>query len=369
MKFKKRSIAMITGGASVEHTISIQSAQKIMQSIIEHHDIVLIYISPQGDWRYINDTALFMGHPVTIEAIQPLLSEESVALMPHPQGGCIINTQGHTLAKFDVALPMCHGTYGEDGCLQGMLNLINVPFIGTDVQGASIAMNKSLSKTLAKHHGVHVANHLLATPNDRPNKSLIQQAIGYPLFVKPNHLGSSLGISHVHHESEVDAAIDKALSLDHEVLIEQAIVGREIECGLLDVNGQIHAGLPGEICSPNHFYSFSEKYLSSSKSQVCCPAQLDEYLTVQRLAIDVFKALKLESFARIDFFLSKDHQWYFNEANPIPGFTNISMFPLSIEASGISYIAMFDAMLDYAFSRHARKQKNYQLIHNQLIYS
>lgn len=369
MKFKKYHIAVITGGASVEHEISIQSAQKIITSIIEHHEITLIYITREGAWRHIEDVSLFMTTPPKIETVEPLLSKQAVTFFPYQNGGCLMNSKGNVLSLFDVALPMCHGTYGEDGCLQGMLNMLNIPFIGSDVLGASIAMNKALSKELVENRGIHVARHLLATHNFRPSQGVVEEEIGYPLFVKPNNLGSSLGISHVHEESELYPAINKALCFDHEVLIEEAITGREIECGILVMNGLPHVGVPGEIRSPNHFYSFSEKYLSSSKSQVCCPADIEPTGKAQYFALEAYRALKLQSFARIDFFLDDDGTWYFNEANPIPGFTDISMFPLSIQASGVSYMAMFEAMLEYAFIRHKKKQKNLHMAYDEKIYS
>ncbi|HUD44651.1 MAG TPA: D-alanine--D-alanine ligase family protein [Patescibacteria group bacterium] len=314
---KKLKVAILFGGKSAEHEVSIQSAKNVYNALDKNkYDIVMIGINRDGQWE-IDD-----------------------------------------IKKFDVIFPVLHGPFGEDGTIQGLLKTINLPFVGSDVLGSAIGMDKDVAKRLLKETKIPVVPFLTFAKSSKISFEQIVKKFGLPFFVKPANLGSSVGISKVHSENEFKQAIIKAFSYDNKILIEQYIKGREIECSVLGNDDPI-ASIPGEIIPSHEFYDYAAKYLDENGAMLKIPAELSQEIikTIQKLAIKTFKTLCLQGMARVDFFLSQKNKLYVNEVNTIPGFTNISMYPKLWEASGMPQKQLLDRLIELALERHERQTK------------
>jgi D-alanine-D-alanine ligase len=256
--------------------------------------------------------------------------------------------------------PVLHGPFGEDGTIQGLLKLANLPFVGASVLGSAIGMDKDVMKRLLRDASIPVGRfHAYdRTTADRIQFSHIKKALGQPLFVKPANLGSSVGISKVASRPELEAAVKKAFRFDNKILIEEFIEGREIECSVLG-NDDPMASLPGEIVTGHNFYSYEAKYIDDQGSRLEIPAKLPRATvkSVQEIAITTYKTLCCEGMARVDFFVKNDGQVLVNEINTIPGFTQISMYPKMWEASGIPYPKLIDRLIQLALQRFRREQR------------
>ncbi|AHE66147.1 D-alanine--D-alanine ligase [Legionella oakridgensis ATCC 33761 = DSM 21215] len=276
---------------------------------------------------------------------------------------------GRLAIAADVVFPVVHGPLYEDGCLQGLLKLVNVAFVGCSVLASAIGMDKDMARRLACKNGLKSARYRLLSWHSQASemKSLCQQIaaeLGWPLFVKPCSMGSSVGIHKAKNMDELLSAIDDARRYDEEILIEEFISGREIELAVLENVIPTMApkvSIAGEICvhHVDGFYSYTAKYLESDQTELHVPAQLDEalLLRLQQTAADVFITLKCKGMARVDFFVSDDGQIYFNEINTLPGFTPISMYPKLWQASGLSYSALMDQLIQIAMVHHHNRQK------------
>ena len=263
---------------------------------------------------------------------------------------------------------MIHGTYGEDGCLQGFFELLDIPYVGANVIGSAIAMDKEITKRLLMLEKIPVTKFIILKKEDKlaERKRKVNQAIKefhFPLFIKPVCLGSSVGISKIFSKKEINKAIEEAFKYDNRIMIERFVRGREIECSVLG-NSDPKASLPGEIKSRS-FYSYEAKYLNSEEAELLVPAPLSEKIIkkVQKLSIKVFKILKLQGMARIDFFLKPNGQLIVNEANTIPGFTQISMYPKLWQISGIKYSKLLNELIQLSIENFNNKNKlkrNYQ---------
>ena len=316
-------VALIFGGRSGEHEISLRSAESIKRALDSaRYTLAEFFIDKAGKW-----------HPAPI--------------IPEPGAN----------PGIDVAFPMLHGTFGEDGTLQGLLELAGLPYVGSDVLSSAAAMDKAVTKRLCLQAGLPVVPHVVLSRGAR----ITQVPFGFPMFVKPANLGSSVGIRKVKNNQELATAIEHAGQYDRKILIEKGVNGREFECGVLAAS-ETRASVPCEIIPSQDFYTYEDKYLLD-KARIELPARLDERQTseIQRLAVACFDALGCEGLARVDFLMeAATGQIYINEINTIPGFTSISMYPKMFEYSGIPYADLLGILIESALRRaETRGQTQY----------
>ncbi|EIT83800.1 D-alanyl-alanine synthetase A [Fictibacillus macauensis ZFHKF-1] len=356
---QKRRVGLIFGGKSAEHEVSLQSAKNVLEAI-DHtkYEVVLIGIDKGGHW-HINDAADFLLHENDPKHIALKKTAEGIQLLPGEQKYQLQSTNtANLLDQLHVVFPLVHGTLGEDGSMQGMLRMANLPFVGSSVLGSAVCMDKDIAKRLLRDAGLAVANWRTYTRATRHTISFqtLKEELGLPFFIKPANQGSSVGVSKVESEQTFAAAIDEAFRYDHKVLIEEAVVGREIECAVLG-NEQPKASILGEIIANGSFYSYDAKYIDETGATLQIPADLSEEVTAQAqiAAIAAFTALNCEGFARVDFFLTPQHKLIINEVNTIPGFTKISMYPKLWEHSGLAYSDLIDSLLQLAIERHQQE--------------
>jgi D-alanine-D-alanine ligase len=353
----KLRVGVIYGGRSGEHEVSVVSAASIIKHLDRNlYEAVPIRIEKNGRW------ILAEKAPTAISAGEVSPAEPTgVALQP------VEPTAAISEGGVDVVFPVLHGPYGEDGTVQGLLELANVPYVGAGVLGSAVGMDKAVMKTLFAAHGLPMVQHITVIRHEweRDSKEIttrVADGLGYPVFVKPANLGSSVGISRATSDEKLSEAVELALQFDRKVVIEAAAPhAREIECAVLG-NDEPMASVPGEIIvtHPDGFYSYNAKYLDPDGSSWKIPADLPAETTarVQRLSIEAFRALELAGMARVDFFLDNETgALYLNEVNTIPGFTAISMYPKMWEASGIPYPALITRLIRLAMERHAEKQR------------
>jgi len=322
---QKIHLAVIFGGKSAEHEVALQSAKNIIKAIDNtKYRVVLIKIDKGGRWFFVPEKK-----PVTIN----LGSKKP-------------------LGNIDIVFPVLHGPYGEDGTVQGLLELLGIPFVGSGVLGSAIGMEKDITKRLLKQAGLPVANYLVLHKNETIDFKKVKAFLGLPFFVKPANLGSSIGITKVSKEEEFVEALKNAFLHSPKILIEECIKGREIECSVLGNNNPI-ASLPGEIIPQHSFYSYEAKYIDPNGAILRAPAILEKRVIekIQELAIKTFKILCCFGMARVDFFLKEDNELLVNEVNTIPGFTKISMYPKLWEVSGIPYPKLIDKLIQLGLER------------------
>jgi len=361
---KKIRVAVLFGGRSAEHEVSLQSAKSIIEAIDrEKYEVVPIAIDKTGQW-YLNDASRLLLNAEDPKQIKLNNgSRNAVALVPAPaekQEQLISLTKQVPVDPIDVIFPVLHGTYGEDGTVQGLLKLANIPFVGPSVLGSAVGMDKDVTKRLLRDAGIPIAKFLVFErwKRDQIRFADVKEQLGLPMFVKPANLGSSVGVSKVKRKEDFDQALAEAFRFDTKILIEEGIDGREIECSVLG-NEQPIVSIPGEITPTHEFYSYDAKYIDEKGAALQIPANLppDKVSAVQDLAVRAFKALCLEGMARVDCFLDKNGQFFVNELNTIPGFTKISMYPKLWEASGIPYSELIDRLIQLAIGRWEREQQ------------
>ncbi|WP_241607284.1 D-alanine--D-alanine ligase [Rosenbergiella australiborealis] len=355
----KQRVGIIFGGKSAEHQVSLQSARNILEAIDKtKFDVVLLGITKQGQWcSYHVDH--FLENPTDPKRISLAHEEGELQLQPGHAQAITSNSVSH-LAKLDVIFPIVHGTLGEDGTLQGLLRTLNLPFVGSDVLGSAISMDKDVTKRLLRDAGLNVAPFITLTPSnvDTVNLDDVIQQLGLPLFVKPANQGSSVGVSKVETQAQLLPAIQEALRFDRKILIEKAIIGREVECAVLG-NEQPKASRCGEIELADQFYSYETKYINEQGAQVKVPAAIDDQTEalIQRIALKAFQTVECFGLARVDVFLTPDNEVIINEINTLPGFTNISMYPKLWQASGLAYQDLITTLIELAIERHQQQTK------------
>ena len=363
---RKLRVGIFFGGRSAEHEVSLQSARNVVNAADpSKYEIVPIGITKEGQWRVGLPPKGSVGSS-TLEAV--LNSGQEVLPAVSPQEGAQLVPVGGpsakgSLSRLDVIFPVLHGTFGEDGAIQGLLELAGVPYVGAGVLGSAVAMDKTVMKRLFRERGLPIVPYLVvhrAGFEAAPRRSClaIEKKFRYPVFVKPANLGSSVGISKARNRKELVKALETAAAYDRKVLVERAIRGREIECSVLG-NDNPSASLPGEIVPGGEFYDYAAKYLEDS-ARLIVPAPLRAAQTkqIQRLAVEAFQAAECSGMARVDFFLAKGSgKIYLNEINTIPGFTPISMYPRLWEASGLPYPRLIDRLIDLALERHQEKAR------------
>lgn len=358
----KLHLGIIFGGRSAEHEVSIQSARNIIEALDpDKYDLTLIGIDRDGQW-YLNDTSHFL-----LGAQQPdllKLNQASNALVLRPGSGSgqqlVKSSDMSPLPALDVVFPVLHGTYGEDGAVQGLLRMAGVPFVGSGVLGSAVGMDKDVMKRLLLQAGIPTPEWvtLHAWEQNIDHAAMVDSLGGFPLFVKPANLGSSVGIHKVKTIEQLAPAIADAFRYDTKILVERGLTVREIECSVLG-NEQPIASVPGEIKVQAEFYSYEAKYIDESGAILEIPAQLpeDTIKRVQDLAVQAFRVLNAEGLARVDCFLTPDGEVYVNEINTLPGFTRISMYPKLWEASGIGYTELLDKLINLALEREQRQRE------------
>ena len=395
---KKLRVGILFGGRSGEHEISLLSAASVFKAIDQNkYEVVPIGITKEGKWVTSGDAERLLlgesadknvratqahlraGDPEATPAAAVLHNGEAVVVPPEPHkpGASMTPFQSDAPARraadrginVDVIFPVLHGTFGEDGTIQGLLELADIPYVGAGVLGSAAGMDKDIMKALFRAAGLPIVKHVTVLRSEwesSPKKvqKLVESKLKYPVFVKPANLGSSVGISKARDRKELAPAIDEAAKFDRKIVIEAGVGGkkhkaREIECSVLG-NDQPAASVPGEIVPSAEFYDYSAKYLDEG-SQLVIPAKLTKSETkkVRDLAVAAFRAVDCSGLARVDFLMDpKSRKIYLNEINTMPGFTSISMYPKLWAATGVTYQELIDRLVQLGLERHEEKKKN-----------
>jgi D-alanine-D-alanine ligase len=373
---KKLRVGIVFGGRSGEHEVSLASAASVMANLdTEKYEAVPIGITKEGSWLLgTNPQQLLAAEQRAASGSEegkpwePGEEAKAVTLTGDPRLRRLIPVkEGEQLGSqgaIDVIFPVLHGTYGEDGALQGLLEMANVPYVGCGVLGSALGMDKEKMKMLFASVGLPIVDYLVYRRGEwerapQPILDAIEQRLNYPCFVKPVNLGSSVGVNKAHNRKELACAIDEAAAFDRKIIIERGVNCRELECAVLG-NDEPLASVVGEVVSSNEFYDYRAKYLDG-KSQIIIPADIPQAAAaeVRRQAAQAFTALDLSGLARVDFFLERETgKVYLNEVNTMPGFTSISMYPKLWEASGLPYKQLIDRLIALAIERHADRQRN-----------
>ena len=362
IRLKQKNLAVLFGGRSGEHVVSLRSAASIMDAVDgERYRIIPVGITREGLWLAGDGVwqILWEQRSVKTAARATLVMDPGNPglLVEHPHRG-----QGWEFIPLDLVFPVLHGPYGEDGTIQGLLELAGLPYVGSGVLGSAAAMDKGVMKTLFRRHGLQVGPYLCFhrfewSADSQSWQNQIDQSLGYPCFVKPANLGSSVGISRVCGAASLPAAVEEALLYDDKIIVESNLVGREIECSVLG-DLEPETSRPGEIIPCNNFYDYRAKYIDD-RSELVIPVELGAKLEkkIKDLSCSAFKAVEASGLARVDFFVDpvKDAV-IINEINTMPGFTSISMYPKLWEASGVSYRMLVSRLLDLAESRFQRRR-------------
>ncbi|PIR68134.1 D-alanine--D-alanine ligase A [Candidatus Nomurabacteria bacterium CG10_big_fil_rev_8_21_14_0_10_35_16] len=312
---KRLKVGVLFGGKSAEHEVSIASAQNIINALDKKkYQITPIKINKNGEFNINN------------------------------------------LKKFDVIFPVLHGPFGEDGSVQGLLKILNLPFVGAGILGSAVGMDKDIMKRLLREAKIPIPKSLVFHKGDVLSFAKIKKILGLPLFIKPANMGSSVGISKVSHPLNFNKAIKKAFQYDTKIIIEEFIDGREVECSVLGNENPI-ASVPGEIITSDDFYSYEAKYITASTTVTNAKFKPKTKRKIQELAIRAYQTLNCEGMGRVDFLLRKNDEVLVNEINTIPGFTDISMYPKLWEATGLSQTKLLDRLIDLAIERFERERK------------
>ncbi|RMF88120.1 MAG: D-alanine--D-alanine ligase [Nitrospinota bacterium] len=366
----KIRVGLLFGGRSGEHRVSLVSAASVMAAIDRtKYEVVPIGITPQGEWVIGKEPQAFLAEGV----VRKLAGERAEtdtggtrdpSPLPSPLSPSSPPSLFQAGERLDVVFPVLHGPFGEDGTVQGLLELADVPYVGAGVLASAVGMDKAIMKALFRERNFPVLPALTITRRlweAKPDevRAMVEQHLTYPLFVKPANLGSSVGISKVRQASELAAAIDTAALYDRKILIEQGIACREIECAVLG-NDYPQASVVGEIIPHREFYDYEAKY-TPGEADLLIPAPLSDALTeqVRTLAVAAFQAIDCAGMARVDFFLEKEtERLYLNEINTIPGFTSLSMYARLWEASGLPYPLLIDRLIELALERYQDKKRS-----------
>ena len=354
---KKLRVAVLFGGKSAEHEISLISARNIVEAMDpDKYEVVAIGIDKRGRWYLDEGARLLRGKVRSTVTVGD--AKKAAAVLPGDTSTPMVRPGGPGLGAIDVVFPILHGPFGEDGTVQGLLKLANVPFVGAGVLGSAVGMDKDVMKRLLRDAKIPTPNFLAFGHSDKISFAKVRKTLGLPLFIKPANLGSSVGISKVAKPAQFGAAVKEAFRYDNKIIIEECIRGREIECSVLGNETPI-ASLPGEIIVRHDFYSYNAKYCDEKGARLEIPAQLPPAVVknLRATALRTYKALCCEGMARVDFFVQSDGRVLVNEINTIPGFTSISMYPKMWAASGITYSRLIDRLIRLALQRHRSEKR------------
>jgi D-alanine-D-alanine ligase len=360
-KGRRLRLALIFGGRSAEHEVSCVSAASVVEALDPgRYEVVPIGIDKKGRWHLLQGPPALEAGATKLPAVEPEAGSE-VALSQDPGSRELVGQDGRR-EPVDVVFPILHGPFGEDGTIQGLLELAGVPYVGAGVMASAVGMDKAVQKVLFRAAGLPLVPHEVVLEREwREDPESVEaraEALGTPLFVKPATLGSSVGITKVKTLADLEGAMEEALRYTRKVLVEQAMEGaREIECAVLGNDDPV-ASVPGEILPAGEFYDYRSKYLDDS-TRLEVPAKLSAEVVeeVQRMAVIAFRTIDCTGMARVDFFLVDDERVILNEINTIPGFTSVSMYPRMWEASGVSYPELVDRLVQLAIERHEAEAK------------
>jgi D-alanine-D-alanine ligase len=358
---KRLRVALIFGGRSAEHEVSCVSAASVVEALDPgSYEIVPIGIDKQGRWHLLQGPPALESGATELPSVVPESGSE-IALSQDPGSRELVGQDGRR-ETVDVAFPILHGPFGEDGTIQGLLELAGVPYVGAGVMASAVGMDKAVQKVLFRAAGLPLVPHEVVLERDwREDPESVEaraEALGLPLFVKPATLGSSVGITKVKTLADLESAMEEALRYTRKVLVELAMEGaREIECAVLGNDDPV-ASVPGEILPAGEFYDYRSKYIDDG-TRLEVPARLSPEVVeeVQRMAVAAFRAIDCTGMARVDFFLLESDRLILNEINTIPGFTKVSMYPKMWEASGLSYPELVDRLVHLAVERHDAEKK------------
>lgn len=353
----KRKIGLIFGGRSAEHEVSINSAKNIFNAMDTNlFEIQLIGISKEGTWYQFNTPDVFKKKTLNDSM---LANEDQVVLICAGGSPFVYSLKSGERRVIECAFPIIHGTMGEDGTLQGLFKVMQLPFVGCDVLASAVGMDKEFMKRLMTESGIKNSKYLVLRKNTLPQYSEIVKNLGTPFFIKPANAGSSVGVHKIKTEDDFKLKIQDSFLYDHKVLAEQFNEGLEIECSVLGLNQNAKASLPGQLKVNHEFYSYDAKYLDPNGAEIIIPARIpDEQIKeVQRIAVKTFEILGCDGLARVDFFINKNGDILVNEINTLPGFTQISMYPKMWEASGLKYSALITELIQIGFEKFVNDRK------------
>ncbi|MCQ6282251.1 D-alanine--D-alanine ligase [Bacillus sp. EB600] len=352
----KTKLGLLYGGKSAEHKVSLQTAFAVIKALdLEKFEVYPIYITTKGQW--IKGTEL----KKPVENVNELQFSTGKEISPLSLATTLFQAEQDD-SPLDVIFPLLHGPNGEDGTVQGLLELLNLPYVGNGVLASAAGMDKVIMKNIFAQAGLAQVKYVafIRSEWEKAKTEAYQQVeteLGYPCFVKPANLGSSVGISKCTNRSELEAAFGEAFQFDRKVIIEEGVIAREVEVAVLG-NDEPQCSVPGEIVPKKDFYDYKAKYEDESTDLVI-PAEIqeDEFAQIKMMAIKAFKALACSGLVRADFFLTKDGKALINEVNTMPGFTPISMFPLLWKETGLNYPNLIERLVALAIERHAEKQR------------
>jgi D-alanine-D-alanine ligase len=353
-------VGIVFGGKSSEHEVSLQSAKSIYDALDrERYEPVLLGIDRKGVWHLGPDASFFLNASdpkrISMNGSAPAV----VAAEAGPGSALALrdSVSGVERGQVDVFFPIVHGTLGEDGSLQGLLRLLDAPYVGASVLGSAIGMDKDVMKRLLGAAGLPTARYVVVRSAGE-ELGAVTAGLGFPLFVKPANLGSSVGVTRVTQAGGLEAAVRHALQFDQKVLVEEAVSGREIEVAVLGNRDPV-ASVCGEVVPRHEFYSYQAKYLDEQGALLHIPAPLDAATSdrIRAMAVRAFQVLECEGMGRVDFFLRPDLEPVVNEINTLPGFTRISMYPKLWQATGLPYPKLLDRLIELAIERHQRERK------------
>ncbi|SHF29098.1 D-alanine--D-alanine ligase [Caldanaerobius fijiensis DSM 17918] len=353
---EKLNVAVLFGGKSGEHEVSIMSAMSVMKNLSkEKYNIIPVGIDKDGQWY------LYKGDTENIRPGEWIKNSKKAFIPPDPfiKGVMVLEDDSYITLNIDVVFPVLHGPNGEDGTVQGLLELAELPYVGSGVVGSACAMDKAVANSLFLQAGLPHAD-FVALRSSEAAKFIdeIEKRFGYPCFVKPANMGSSVGITKAHNREELVFGLKEAGKYDKKIVVEKFINAREIECAVLG-DDDVVVSYPGEIIPSKEFYDYEAKYLDGDNSKLLIPADLPEEKTreIRELAARAYKAVNAEGMARVDFLVDRDTlKVYINEVNTIPGFTRISMYPKLMEYSGIPYGQLLDRLIDIAIKRRKKDE-------------
>jgi D-alanine-D-alanine ligase len=360
----RRRVVLLFGGRSAEHEISVISARSVFDALDrERYEVIAVGVTREGRWQLMPNgpPALDAGSSTALPGVDGSPARQ-VALDQEPGSQAIVGPDG-SRTEIDVVFPVMHGPYGEDGSIQGFLEMAGVPYVGSGVLGSALGMDKAVQKVLFAAAAIPVVDHEVVMERDWEEDAEAVEAraahLGVPLFVKPAALGSSVGVTKVTEPGGLRAGLEEAFRYGRKALLEAAIEGRELECAVLGNDDPV-ASTAGEIIPRGHaFYDYDAKYLDEHGAELVIPADIPPQTLedVQRLSIAAFRAIDAAGLARVDFFLTDDGRLFVNEVNTIPGFTSISMYPKLWEASGVPYAELVDRLIELAVERHEHERK------------
>lgn len=355
----KKNIALIFGGKSAEHEVSLRSAKNVADALDKNlFSPILIGISKEGSWyRFPSDAVFTQALKILDNELPP--HAEPVALISRQGKPVLYSLQNQSQTNVDVAFPILHGTMGEDGTIQGLFKMVQLPFVGCGVWSSAAGMDKEVMKRLFTEAQIPNAKYVLLTPFKNISYQEVVAKLGSPFFIKPANAGSSVGVHKVKTPQDYEANLKDAFQFDTKVLAEEFVEGREIECSVMGHNREPQASLPGEIIPQHEFYSYEAKYLDDNGALLKIPADMPEDMVqkLQALAKKTYQVMGCDGLTRVDFFFKKNGELFVNEINTIPGFTKISMYPKMWEASGLNYRDLITQLINLGLEKHGEEQK------------